>query len=74
MKGQKITQKDLSFGRRLQRLRKKADLTQEELSYKTNLSVTFIGLLETGKRRASIKSLQKIATALKLRVRDLINF
>ena len=70
----KTTQKDLAFGRRLHRLRKKFGLTQEELAVKTNLSTTFIGLLETGKRRASVKSLQRIAAALRLKVKDLINF
>jgi transcriptional regulator with XRE-family HTH domain len=70
----KMTQKDLAFGRRLYKLRKKAGLTQEELAEKTNLSTTFIGLLETGKRRASLKSLQRIAAVLRLKVKDLINF
>jgi transcriptional regulator with XRE-family HTH domain len=70
----KITQKDLAFGRRLHRERKKAGFTQEKLAEKTNLSTTFIGLLEVGKRRASIKSLQKIASALGMKVKDLINF
>lgn len=70
----KFTQKDLKFGRRLARVRDQKGFTQESLAIKTGLSTTFIGLLETGKRRASIKSLQKIASALGLKVKDLINF
>lgn len=68
------TQKDLAFGRRLKRLRKKVEITQEKLSEKTGLSTIFIGLLETGKRRASLKSLQKIASALGVKARDLLPF
>lgn len=74
MKGQKVTQKDLSFGRRLQRLRQNAEITQEILSTRTGLSATFISLVETGKRRPSIQSLNKIAKVLGLKVKDLINF
>ncbi len=70
----KRTQKDVAFARRIQRLRKKSGLTQEQLAVKTNLSTTFIGLLETGQRRASLKSLQKIASALKTKVQDLIPY
>lgn len=69
-----MTQRDISFGKRLARMRKKAGYTQEKLAVKTNLSTTFIGLLETGQRRASMKSLQKIANALGVKGKDLINF
>lgn len=70
----KTTQKDLAFGRRLAKLRKKVNITQEKLAEKSNLSTTFIGLLEIGKRRGSLRSLQKIASVLGLKVRDLLNF
>ena len=69
-----MTQKDISFGKRLGRARKKAEFTQERLAEKTGLSTTFIGLLETGQRRASMKSLQKIASALGVKGKDLIGF
>lgn len=71
MEDRKITNKDFEFGRRLQRARKKAGLTQEKLADATRLSTTFIGLVETGKRRTSIKTLQKIASALKINIKDL---
>lgn len=68
------TQKDFKFARRLKRIRKKAELTQEQLADKTNLSTTFIGLLETAQRKPSLKSLQKIASALKTQVKDLLPY
>jgi len=70
----KTTQKDIAFGRRLAKLRKKVNITQEKLAERSNLSTTFIGLLEIGKRRGSLRSLQKIASVLGLKVRDLLNF
>lgn len=69
-----MTQKDISFGKRLARVRKKSGLTQEKLADKTGLSTPFIGMLELGLRRASMKSLQKIASALGVKGKDLINF
>lgn len=70
----KITNKDIRFAKRLQRVRKQAGLTQEELADKCSLSTTFIGLLETGRRKPSFKSLQKIASALGVKAKDLLPF
>ncbi len=70
----KITQKDIQLGKRIRRFRKKVDLTQEELAEKVRVSTTHIGLVETGKRRLSLKTLQKIASALGVKVKDLLPF
>lgn len=68
----KIKKKDLRLAKRIKRTRRKANLTQEELADKTNMSVTFIGLLETAKRKPSLKTLDKIASALGVKTKDLI--
>lgn len=70
----KATTKDIAFGKRLAKIRKRAGFTQERLADETGLSTTFLGLLETAQRRASLKSLQKIASVLKVKVKDLINY
>jgi len=70
----KITKKDLLLAKRIKKLRRKADLTQEELAGKTNLSVTFIGLLETAKRKPSLKTIQKIASAVRVKAKDLLPY
>lgn len=70
----KITKKDLAFGKRLRHLRKQAGLTQEELASKSGLSTTFIGLLEVGRKRASLKSLQKLSRALNVKTQMLIPY
>ncbi|OGK19957.1 hypothetical protein A3C23_04625 [Candidatus Roizmanbacteria bacterium RIFCSPHIGHO2_02_FULL_37_13b] len=70
----KITKKDIALGKRIKRMRKKAELTQEQLAERVNVSTTHIGLVETGKRRISLKTLQKIASTLKIKTRDLLPF
>jgi transcriptional regulator with XRE-family HTH domain len=71
MEDRKITKKDIQFGRKLQRVRKKAGFTQEKLADLTKRSTTFIGLIETGRRRPSMKTLQKIASALSINIKEL---
>jgi len=70
----KITQNDIKLGKRIRRLRRQLDLTQEKLAERVGVSVTHIGLVETSKRRASLKTLQKIANVLKVKTRDLLPF
>jgi transcriptional regulator with XRE-family HTH domain len=53
--------------------RKQAGLTQETLAEKTGLSVVFISLLENGHRTVSVDALLRIAKALRVRARDLVN-
>ena len=71
MEDRKVTNKDLVFGRRLQRVRKRMNFTQEKLADEVRLSTTFIGLIETGRRRPSLKSLQKIAVVLGVNIKEL---
>ena len=70
----KITKKEVKLGKRIKRLRRKVGLTQEQLAEKVNVSTTHIGLVETGKRRVSLKTLQKIASALEVKVKELLPF
>lgn len=70
----KITKKDISIGKRIKRLRQKVGLTQEKLAEKVRVSTTHVGLVETGHRRMSLKTLQKVAKVLRVKVKDLIPF
>ncbi|MBI2334247.1 helix-turn-helix transcriptional regulator [Candidatus Daviesbacteria bacterium] len=70
----KFTQRDISLGKRIARMRRQRDLSQEEVAIKSSLSQTTVGLLEVGKRRISLRSLQRIASSLGVKVKDLINF
>lgn len=71
---QKITKKEQALGKRIARTRRSIDMTQEELAEKAHLTQTFVSLVETGQRKASMKTLEKIANALGVKVRDLIPF
>lgn len=70
----KITKKDEMLGKRIKRLRKKIGITQEKLAEKVNVSTTHIGLIETGKRRGSLKTLQRITTVLGVKVKDILPY
>ncbi len=58
------------FSKRLQTLRKKANISQEELAFRSKLDRTYISSVENGRRNISIKNIEKIATALKISVKD----
>ncbi len=70
----KITKKEILLGKRIKRVRRRVGLTQETLAEKASVSTTHIGLVETGKRRVSLKTLQRIATALGVKTKELIPF
>ncbi len=56
------------FGENLRRLRKRADISQEELGLRCSLHRTEIGLLERGARIPRIDTLIKIASGLGIRI------
>ena len=76
--GGKMTKQDerltRRLGRQIQKMRKKASLTQEELALKIKKSVVWVGLIESGKRIPNLKLLYKIAWALNVKVKDLFPF
>jgi len=53
-----------SLGRKLLEVRKELGLTQRELAARAGVSVAFIGQLEKGKVKPSLKSVEKLAEAL----------
>jgi transcriptional regulator with XRE-family HTH domain len=61
------------FGKNLTRLRHRADLSQEELSFRASLHRTEIGLLERGARIPRIDTLAKLAGALGVGPADLLD-
>jgi len=63
-----------SLGKRISTLRKKAGLSQEKLAEKADYSVEFISFVERGINAPSIDGCERIADALRVRVRDLFDF
>lgn len=61
-----------SLGQKIKKLRNERNLTQVELSVIVNISPVYLGFIENGRRRPSLKTLEKLARALKVKSRDLI--
>ncbi len=62
------------LGKRLKLLRSEAGLTQERLSIATGLSQTYISGVENGTRNPSLKTLDKLAKALRVKISDITDF
>lgn len=62
------------FGEKLRKLRKKTELSQQELAEKSKLDITTINELENGNRQPMLKTVKKIAKALSVKASDLIGF
>lgn len=62
------------FGERIRALRKEAGLSQEELAAKADISVDFVSLIERGINAPSFETLETLARALNLPVKELFEF
>jgi transcriptional regulator with XRE-family HTH domain len=62
----------LAFGRVLKSKRDELGLSQEKLAEYAELERTFISWLETGKKQATLTTIFKVSSALKLRSSELM--
>ena len=60
------------IGEAIRKHRKVAKLSQEELAEKADLHPVYVGQIERGEQAVSVNALVRIASALKVRVRDLV--
>lgn len=60
------------LGKRVRDRRQALGLSQEELAERANIHWTYVSGIERGKRNPSLSSLAHLATALDLRLEDLI--
>lgn len=74
MNERKVTKNDIRLANRIRRLRKQQGLTQEQLAEKVHVSTTHVGLVETGKRKFGLKTLQRVSNVLGVKVKDLIPY
>lgn len=70
----RITKQDYRLGRKISRVRREKDMTQEQLAEKVGVSTTWIGYIETGYRRPNLKMIYRIARALNIKVKDIFPF
>lgn len=62
------------LGNNVRKIRLQKGISQEELSYLSELDISQIGRIERGKVNTSISILNKIATALKIELKELVDF
>ena len=62
------------LGLRIRELRIRASLTQEQLAERAELHPTYLGGIERGERNLSLKNLDKVAAALQVPLKALVDF
>ena len=62
------------FGKRMAEIRKSKHVTQQQLAEAVGLSVVTIAYIETGKRWVRLKTLDKIANALEVKIASMMDF
>lgn len=74
--GKPLTHKHIleNFGRKIQSVRKSKGITQEELASMLSMHRTYVGFIERGERNPTIRTLYKIAKALKVEGKELLPF
>lgn len=60
-----------TLGKKIQKLRRNTDLTQEDLADKIGISRAYMGFIEQGRYSASLEVLEKIAKVLRVKMSDL---
>jgi transcriptional regulator with XRE-family HTH domain len=61
------------FGLRMRELRLARGLSQERLALETGLNRTYLGSVERGERNISLINIAKLAAALNVQMRDLLD-
>jgi transcriptional regulator with XRE-family HTH domain len=64
----------VKFGDRVRKLRKEKGLSQEELSFKSDLHRTYIGMIERAEKNITLVNIEKIANAFNLSIDQLMDF
>jgi len=62
------------LGSRIKELRKTNNLTQEQLAEKVDLATRYISLIEVGRSSPSLETMESIANALGVEIKDLFEF
>jgi len=70
----KVNAEFKAFGLRIQTLRRKKRLSQEDLAEIAGLHRTYISSLERGQRNVSLKNIIKLAVALKISPGKMMSF
>jgi len=61
------------FGNKVRELRKEQGLSQEELAEIAGVHRTYVGMIERAEKNITLKNIEKISKALKVKIRDIFN-
>lgn len=61
------------IGLRIKSLREKENMSQKDLAFASDLDRSYIASIENGQRNVSIVNIERIATALKVTLKDFFN-
>lgn len=70
MKADQIIKKE--FGKKIQELRRKRSISQEDLADAVGVHRTYMGFVERGERNPTLTKVYKIAASLKVKASDLL--
>lgn len=62
------------FGKNVQIYRKKLNISQEKLAEYAGLHRTYIGMVERAERNITLVNMEKIAKALRVEIKDLVEY
>ena len=63
----------IKFGKKVREHRVKIGLSQEELAARAEVHRTYIGMIERAEKNITLVNIEKIAHALKIKVKDLFD-
>jgi transcriptional regulator with XRE-family HTH domain len=64
----------LRFGQRLKEIRISKGISQEKLAHLSGIDRTYIPDIEKGVRNVSLLTIERLALALKIKIKDLLDF
>ena len=69
-----MTDPRIKFGKNVRKLRNQLEWSQEQLAFESGLDRTYIGGVERGERNIALINICKIAKALGVQSKELLNF
>jgi DNA-binding XRE family transcriptional regulator len=63
---------NIKLGKRIKKIRKEQKISQEELAHKAGIHRTYMGKIERGESNPPMQTVNKIASALKISLKDLM--
>lgn len=69
-----MSARKMLLGARIKELRKRAGLSQDQLAEKVGIEAKYLSRIEVGKRYPSLETLEHIADALQVEMKELFDF